>query len=107
VRRVAMNLAVSAARRARRRAVALGRPAAQPAVPELTADALDLAAALRSIPLGQRQAVVLHHLVGLTVGEVARELGLPAGTVKARLARGRAALARRLALDPEEVLSGE
>ena len=28
-------------------------------------------------------------------------------TVKARLARGRAALARRLALDPEEALSSE
>jgi RNA polymerase sigma factor (sigma-70 family) len=79
VRRVAMNAAVSAARRARRRAVALGRLGPQPAVPELTPDALDLAAALRSIPLGQRQAVVLHHLVGLPVGEIARELGLPAG----------------------------
>jgi RNA polymerase sigma-70 factor (ECF subfamily) len=107
VRRVAMNVAVSAARRARRRAIALGRLAPQPAVPELTPDALDLAAALRSIPLGQRQAVVLHHLVGLPVGEIARELGLPAGTVKARLARGRAALARRLALDPEEMLTRE
>jgi RNA polymerase sigma-70 factor, ECF subfamily len=107
VRRVAMNVAVSAARRARRRAVALRRLGPQPAVPELTPDALDLAAALRSIPLGQRQAVVLHHLVGLPVGEIARELGLPAGTVKARLARGRAALARRLALDPEEALSNE
>jgi RNA polymerase sigma-70 factor (ECF subfamily) len=95
VRRVAMNVAVSAARRARRRAVALGRLGPQPAVPELTPDLLDLAAAPRSIPLGQRQAVVLHHLVGLPVGEIARELGLPAGTVKARLARGRCGSTRQ------------
>lgn len=107
VRRVAMNLAATAARRARRRAVALGRLAPQPAAPELTPDVLDLAAALRSIPLGQRQAVVLHHLVGLPVGEIARELGVPVGTVKARLARGRAALARRLALDPEDLVPHE
>jgi hypothetical protein len=36
VRRVAMNVAVSAARRARRRTVASGRLGPQPAVPELT-----------------------------------------------------------------------
>jgi len=53
------------------------------------------------LPVAQRQVLVLHHLVGLPVGEVARELGLPVGTVKTRPARGRRALARRLALDPE------
>jgi DNA-directed RNA polymerase specialized sigma24 family protein len=49
--------------------------------------------------------LILHHLVGLSVAEVAHELRLPVGTVKTRLARGRRALARRLALDPEEVSS--
>jgi Sigma-70, region 4 len=38
---------------------------------------------------------VLHHLVGLPVNEVADQLRIPAGTVKTRLARGRAALVRR------------
>jgi RNA polymerase sigma-70 factor, ECF subfamily len=37
--------------------------------------------------------IVLHHLVGLPVEEVARELRLAPGTVKSRLARGRAAMA--------------
>jgi RNA polymerase sigma-70 factor, ECF subfamily len=60
---------------------------------------------LRALPVAQRQVLVLHHLVGLPVAEVAHELGLPVGTVKTRLARGRRALARRLALDPEEVSS--
>jgi RNA polymerase sigma-70 factor, ECF subfamily len=39
----------------------------------------------------------LHHLGGLSVEEVARETGAPTGTVKARLSRGRAALARAAA----------
>jgi RNA polymerase sigma-70 factor (ECF subfamily) len=63
---------------------------------ELSADTLDLADALRRLPMGQRQAIVLHHLVGLTVNEVASQLRIPSGTVKTRLARGRAALARYL-----------
>ena len=62
----------------------------------MTPDAVDLYRALRALPVGQRQVLVLHHLAGLPVAEVAAELGLPAGTVKARLSRGRAALARRL-----------
>jgi RNA polymerase sigma-70 factor (ECF subfamily) len=107
VRRVAMNLAATAAKRARRRALALRRLDPHPVTHDLTADALDLAAALQTIPFAQRQAVVLHHLVGLPVTEIARELGLPAGTVKSRLARGRIALAARLALDPGEVLTSE
>jgi RNA polymerase sigma-70 factor (ECF subfamily) len=58
---------------------------------ELSPDSVDLANALRGLSLGQRQAVVLHHLVGLPVQEVAEQLGVPVGTVKARLSRGRAA----------------
>ena len=50
--------------------------------------------------------IVLHHLAGLPVGEIAGELGIPAGTVKTRLHRGRAALARALAVHPEEVTHG-
>jgi hypothetical protein len=47
---------------------------------------------------------VRHHLVGLPVQEVAEQLGVPVGTVKARLSRGRAALARRLTTQVPEVL---
>jgi RNA polymerase sigma-70 factor, ECF subfamily len=45
------------------------------------------------VSTGQRQAIVLHHLVGLSVDEIAKETGAAAGTVKARLSRGRHALA--------------
>jgi RNA polymerase sigma-70 factor (ECF subfamily) len=34
----------------------------------------------------------MHHLADLSVREIAAEIGVPEGTVKARLSRGRAAL---------------
>ena len=49
--------------------------------------------ALRKVPAEQRRALVLYHLCDMTVDEVVAETGGRAGTVKARLARGRAALA--------------
>jgi RNA polymerase sigma-70 factor (ECF subfamily) len=36
--------------------------------------------------------LVLHHVCDLSVEQVAAEVGVPEGTVKARLSRGRAAL---------------
>jgi RNA polymerase sigma-70 factor, ECF subfamily len=46
--------------------------------------------------------LALHHAAGLPVREIADLLGVPEGTAKARLARGRAALAALL-VDPMEV----
>jgi RNA polymerase sigma-70 factor (ECF subfamily) len=66
-------------------------------------DTLVLLDALRRIPVQQRVAVVLHHLVGLPVAEVARQTGTPVGTVKARLSRGRAALAELLRTEEDHV----
>ena len=57
---------------------------------------LGLLAALRLLPAPQREAIALHHLADLPVHEVAEAVGAPVGTVKARLARGRAALAELL-----------
>lgn len=65
-------------------------------------DHVALIAAVRRIPAGQRRATVLHHLVGLPVGEVARETRSRPGTVKARLARGRRALAPHLSDGPPD-----
>lgn len=68
---------------------------------EPSPDTVVLVAALRRISPEQRRAIVLHHLAGLSVEEIARETGSPTGTVKARLSRGRAALAELLSdLDP-------
>ena len=90
------------------RLVRAGRVEITPAaVPGMTGDRVALLAALRRLAPPTREAVVLHHLADLSVAEVAATLGVPVGTVKARLARGRATLARLLADDepaavPEE-----
>ena len=57
------------------------------------ADRLDVLAALQQISPGQRAAVVLVHIEGLSVAEAAEVLDLPEGTVKSRCSRGRAQLA--------------
>jgi RNA polymerase sigma-70 factor (ECF subfamily) len=59
--------------------------------PGLTPDRVALLAALRRLPSPTREAVVLHYLADLPIAEVAATLGVPVGTVKARLHRGRAA----------------
>jgi RNA polymerase sigma-70 factor, ECF subfamily len=69
--------------------------------PELSPDHVALVAAMRRLPEAQRQVIALHHLADLPVHEVAEAVGVPVGTVKARLSRGRAALAELLT-DREE-----
>jgi len=87
-------------------AAALLRLGPPPDVPALSADSVDLARAMGTLPLGQRQVIALHHLSGLPVAETARELGISESAVKVRLHRGRKALAALLS-DPEEVLIHE
>ncbi len=103
VRRVAINLAASGLRRARRRMALLSRIGPPPEVPPLSVESLALAEALRSLPVSYRQVLVLHHLVGLPLDEVGAQLDLSVGALKARLHRARAALAKLLAPEsPEE-----
>jgi RNA polymerase sigma factor (sigma-70 family) len=68
-------------------------------VPAATAEVVDMVAALRRLPLRQREVLVLFYVVELPVEEIGRQLRLPVGTVKSRLARGRTALARLLDVD--------
>jgi RNA polymerase sigma-70 factor (ECF subfamily) len=105
VRTVASRVAVSSWRKAVNRIRAHDRIAGSGQVPDLSPDHVVLVAALRQIPADQRRAIVLHHLVGLTVEEIAHETGSPTGTVKARLARGRRAIAERLS-DPRAAPAG-
>jgi RNA polymerase sigma-70 factor (ECF subfamily) len=101
VRRVAMNLAADRRRRSRRRLAAMVRLAAMPATEavELPIEERRIVAALGTLPLSQRQVLVLHHLADLPVAEVAQTLRVPVGTVKSRLKRARRALAALLDAD--------
>jgi RNA polymerase sigma-70 factor, ECF subfamily len=65
--------------------------------------ALDLTAALSTLPVDQRAALVLVDMYGYPVDEVAAILECPVGTVKSRCARGRA---RLLPLLRPELTSG-
>lgn len=97
VRTVAWRLAASRWRKAKNGAAALLRHGPAPDAPEPSLDNVALVTALKQIPEAQRRAIVLHHLGGLSVAEVAHETGSPEGTVKSRLSRGRFALAELLA----------
>lgn len=59
---------------------------------EPVAGRLDAEAALGRLTPGYRAAVVLRDVCGLDYAEIAEVLELPPGTVRSRIARGRAAL---------------
>ncbi|HET6835730.1 MAG TPA: sigma-70 family RNA polymerase sigma factor [Acidimicrobiales bacterium] len=108
--RVATNACLDELRRRRRRPVpevpetlgvgtssegpgrAVSAPPA-PAAVEAVADRLDVDAALALLPQDFRAAVVLRDLCDLDYAEIARVLGIPPGTVRSRIARGRSQLA--------------
>lgn len=106
LQRIAVNAARMTHRARRRRGVREipaslvggvdGLPAAAgPA--ETDASALDVA--MRRLPVEQRSILVLHHLEGRTVVELAEILEIPGGTVKSRLHTARQAL--QAAIDAE------
>jgi RNA polymerase sigma-70 factor (ECF subfamily) len=107
--RVATNAALDELRRRHRRAVPTdladaerdrGRrvigPPARSSLDDVVAAQLDVDAALAAIPDDFRVAVVLRDLCDLEYSEIAEILGIPPGTVRSRIARGREALADRL-----------
>ncbi|HET6953366.1 MAG TPA: RNA polymerase sigma factor [Acidimicrobiales bacterium] len=63
---------------------------------EAVADRLDVDRALARLPEEFRAAVVLRDLCDLDYAEIARVLDVPPGTVRSRIARGRAQLAALL-----------
>ena len=68
---------------------------------EAAVDRLTIDEALDDLPEEFRVAVVLRDLCDLDYAEIAATLGVPVGTVKSRIARGRSLLAGRLGnLDP-------
>lgn len=101
VRRVAMQRLSSSRRKIRNSlsALALLRPHAHPSSSDLSET---VRSGLRQLTLAQREVLVFHYYLGLGVEEVADELGIPVGTVKSRLQRGRANLAIAIAEEMKE-----
>ena len=95
LRTVAVNLARSRWRRAQRLIGLAPRLVEEPRDGDPDGHVV-LLQALRQLPAGQRRVIALYHLADLSVQQVADTLGLPTGTVKARLSRGRAALSTLL-----------
>jgi RNA polymerase sigma-70 factor (ECF subfamily) len=60
-----------------------------------------LAAELDALPDPQRDALVLHYVLGMTVPEMGTELGVPEETVRSRLRLGRQRLRARLTKEPK------
>ncbi|HYI62199.1 MAG TPA: sigma-70 family RNA polymerase sigma factor [Acidimicrobiales bacterium] len=114
--RVATNACLDELRRrGRRPADALPEqeapdPAGPPGVADGVADRTDLDAALASLAPEFRAPVVLRDVLGHDYAEIATLLDLPPGTVRSRIARGRAHLARALgaaaAADPGSPTAG-
>jgi RNA polymerase sigma-70 factor (ECF subfamily) len=96
VRATAWHIAVSRWHRARLGSLLMRSHPPPQTTEGPTPDRVALIDALRKVPAEQRRALVLYHLCDLTVAQIAAETGVPAGTVKARLARGRTALAPHL-----------
>jgi RNA polymerase sigma-70 factor, ECF subfamily len=92
VRQVATRQAISRWRRLRKARDLLARSRPADAAPPPDETSVALVAALRRLPEPQRRALVLHHLAGFSVADIAGLEHCPEGTVKARLSRGRAAL---------------
>jgi RNA polymerase sigma-70 factor (ECF subfamily) len=103
VRTVAWRLAASQFRGARRRLAALVRLGRPDPTPPPSADAVAVLAALRRLNREQRRVIVMHYLQHMSVAEIASASGVPIGTVKARLSRGRSALAPLLAEEANDV----
>lgn len=98
--RVATNACLDELRRRSRRptpGVPDGTPLVDPApLPDHVTNRLDIDAGLAQLPEEFRIAVVLRDLCDLEYADIAAVLNLPPGTVRSRIARGRAQLARHL-----------
>src|SRR5687768_7003636 len=103
--RVTTNACLDELRRRRRRPVPADGDVPvvsgddRPALDHRIVDRLTLDQALGALPPEFRAAVVLRDVQGLDYADIAEVLGIPPGTVRSRINRGRAALARALAGD--------
>lgn len=107
--RIATNACLDELRRRRRRPepglpeldrTVVGAGDAGPELGSAVADQLAVQGALATLPLEFRTAVVLRDLCQLDYAEISEVLDIPPGTVRSRIARGRAVLAKSLSAEP-------
>jgi RNA polymerase sigma-70 factor (sigma-E family) len=96
VRTVARRLAISAWRKSSGQERAYRRHGATADTGPPSEDRVAVVAALRTLSEPVREALTLHYIGDLSIDQIAHETNTPAGTVKARLHRGRAQLAAAL-----------
>lgn len=96
VRTVARRIAISGWRRRTTQERAYERHGAHETTGPPSEDRVAVVAALRTLPAPVREAVALHYIGDLSIDQIAHETNTPAGTIKARLHRGRALLAEAL-----------
>lgn len=107
--RVATNTCLDELRRRRRRPApgvhdddraAPDDDAGAPELGDAVADRLTIDEAIQHLPAEFRAAVVLRDVCALDYAEIASVLDIPPGTVRSRIARGRALLAHHLSGNP-------
>lgn len=91
IRRVALNRLLNRRRNRRRRSEILEGVRVQ-RDEDLTAELLDLRAAVAQLPQTMRLTICLHYLGGFSVAEIASDLNVAVGTVKSNLHDGRTKL---------------
>lgn len=98
VARVAANLAIDVTRR---RPAWMSATAAR-STEDASVERLAVLAAVRRLPRRQREVIALSYLSDVAEADVARVLGISAGTVKQHLHRGLESLRKTLGPDSEE-----
>jgi RNA polymerase sigma-70 factor (ECF subfamily) len=92
-----------------RRSIRIGTPSefdeaspwlSQPANQEKSLELRDLDRVLGQLPVDQRAVILLVGLEGMPYAEVGAMLGIPIGTVRSRLSRGRLALRGLMGVEP-------
>jgi RNA polymerase sigma-70 factor (ECF subfamily) len=92
MRTVTLNIARTRHGRMRRLAELMLRLPPVLEAPGLAPDRVAVLTALGKLPARQREVIWLHYFADLSVDDIADSLGVPSGTIKSRLKRGRQAM---------------
>lgn len=91
------------ARRMEQAAIALDVAAEPSALPDQYYLRRQVVAELDQLPMQQRDVLVLHYVLGMTIPEIAEELGVPDETVRSRIRLGKERLRNQMADEAKPV----